>query len=533
MKTKLLKPTESVLKKASRLIRRGSLVAFPTETVYGLGGNALLGSSSQKIFEAKGRPSDNPLIVHIAEIDEAFSLSSDLPGNFFKLAEKFWPGPLTMIVPKSDIVPFETTGGLDTVAIRMPNNETALDLIRLSGVPIAAPSANSSGKPSPTKAEHVFEDLAGKIPIIIDAGNCNYGVESTVISLVGEPIILRPGAVTKEMIEEVIGPVQISDAVTSPLKEGEKVQSPGMKYKHYAPNCEVFIFEGNSEEFSEFLASIKNKDGVYALCFDEEINNLPVPYLTFGTVNDEFKQASLLFSRLREFDELGASVVYVHSPSREGIGLAVYNRLLRASGFKIIEANRKKIIGLCGQSGSGKTTLSKIFEENDFFVINADLVARKVSDTDKAIKLLSENFGEEIIENGVLNRKALGNIVFNNKGKLELLNKTLLPLISEEILKAIDKADRKFILLDAPTLFESGMNNVCHLVIGVIAPFDLLKERIMKRDSLTEEEAISRLSSQKSDQFFKDNCDIIIENNNDISAFESKAYELLNSIKEK
>lgn len=338
MKTIILKADNARnIRKASRIIKHGGLVAFPTETVYGLGGNALSPLSAEKIYAAKGRPSDNPLIVHIGDTDDAFALSDDIPESFFKLAEAFWPGPLTMIVKKNGSVPAATTGGLDSVAIRMPSDKTALSLIRETGLPIAAPSANSSGKPSPTEASHVYDDLNGKIPLILDGGSCSFGVESTVLTLVPKkPILLRPGAVTKEMIESVIGEIEVSDAVINPLKEGEAAASPGMKYKHYSPSCEVYLFEGSSEEYIRFLSSLNNKDGAFALCFTEDSENIPIPFLTYGAEKDEKNHAEKLFSCLREFDKLGAKTVYAHSPSKDGLGLAVYNRLIRAAGFKVV-----------------------------------------------------------------------------------------------------------------------------------------------------------------------------------------------------
>ena len=346
MKTSVISISEQneqkLLSKARKIMSRGGLVAFPTETVYGLGGNALKKKAAAKIYKAKGRPSDNPLIVHIAEIDEVYSLASEIPDEFFKLAESFWPGPLTMILKKSSIVPDETTGALNTVAIRMPSHPIARKLISSCGFPIAAPSANSSGKPSPTSASHVFTDLNGKIPLIIDGGDCQIGIESTVLSLAGDkPLLLRPGAITKEMIESVIGEISVSEGILSPLMENEVPQSPGMKYKHYSPKADVTVVEGSSADFIAFLEEIKSEVGAYALCYEEEAHLSPIPYLIFGKFSDELSQASALFSALREFDEMEALRVYAHSPKTSGISLAVYNRLIRAAGFKVIKVGEK------------------------------------------------------------------------------------------------------------------------------------------------------------------------------------------------
>lgn len=230
-----------------RIIRAGGLVAFPTETVYGLGANGLDGCAVEKIFAAKGRPGDNPLILHIAKKSDLKQLWKHVPDKARQLADAFWPGPLTMVYLKSDIVPPQVTAGLSTVAVRMPEHKTALALIRAAGVPIAAPSANLSGKPSPTCAQHVLDDLDGCIDAIIDGGDCRVGVESTVLSLVGTPTVLRPGGVTREMLESVIGHVDIAHAVLNPLKNGETAASPGMKYKHYAPECDVVIADGGND----------------------------------------------------------------------------------------------------------------------------------------------------------------------------------------------------------------------------------------------------------------------------------------------
>lgn len=236
------------------ILRAGGLVAFPTETVYGLGANGLDGDAVRRIFEAKGRPGDNPLILHVAKKNDVKQLWTRIPDAARTLMDAFWPGPLTLIFNRSSAVPDEVTAGLETVAVRMPDNKTALALIREAGVPVAAPSANTSGKPSPTMAEHVRHDMEGKIDLIIDGGPCRFGVESTVLSLVGKPTILRPGAVTKEMLEAVAGPVALAPSILAPLKAGETAASPGMKYRHYAPDAEVLVAEGAPRQAASRIA---------------------------------------------------------------------------------------------------------------------------------------------------------------------------------------------------------------------------------------------------------------------------------------
>lgn len=334
-KTLLLGEDENSIDTAAKILRNGGLCAIPTETVYGLAANALDGKAINSIFTAKGRPRDNPLIVHISDIDSLEQLVLSIPEKAKKLAEKFWPGPLTMIMPKSDVIPEEVSAGLDTVAIRFPSHETARRIISCAGVPLAAPSANLSGSPSPTTVKHVIDDMYGKIDAIVDGGVCKVGVESTVITLATDvPRLLRPGGITVEMIENVIGKIDVDHAVTEMMNEGERAASPGMKYKHYSPEANVIIVD--SKDYISFVNS-KKADGVFALCFEEDSNSLSVPFITFGGENDPNAQAAELFAALRELDEKNAKTVYARCPQKDGVSLAVYNRLLRAAGFEVIK----------------------------------------------------------------------------------------------------------------------------------------------------------------------------------------------------
>jgi L-threonylcarbamoyladenylate synthase len=334
------------LKEAAQILREDGLVAFPTETVYGLGGNALDSEASRKIYAAKGRPSDNPLIVHIAEIDSLAYLASEIPEKAYLLAEKFWPGPLTIILKKSDKVPLGTTGGLNTVAIRMPKNQIALELIRQSGVYIAAPSANTSGRPSPTKAEHVIEDLDGKIDMIIDGGSVGIGLESTIIDLTdGVPTILRPGYITKEMLEEVIGRVEIDQAILQrSMDPGLKPKAPGMKYKHYAPKGDLTIVEGNTDKVVTLIneLSCKKIDAgfrVGIIATDETKDKYKCGIVkVIGSRYDEEQIARGLYAILREFDEINVDAIYSESFAGNNLGQAIMNRLLKAAGYYVIQA---------------------------------------------------------------------------------------------------------------------------------------------------------------------------------------------------
>ncbi|MFA4669794.1 L-threonylcarbamoyladenylate synthase [Pyrococcus kukulkanii] len=329
------KINERKLKVAARLIREGKLVAFPTETVYGLGADALNERAVKRIFEAKGRPADNPLIVHIADFSQVYELAREVPEEAEMLARKFWPGPLTIVLPRRKVVPKVTTGGLDTVAIRMPAHEIALRLIKLSERPIAAPSANISGKPSPTSAEHVIDDFYGKIECIIDGGETKIGVESTVIDLTEwPPVLLRPGGLPLEEIEKVIGEVRIHPAVYG--KRVDLAKAPGMKYRHYAPNAEVIVVEGSrekvEEKIRELIGEFKRKGRRVGVIGSGRYNADEFFFLG-NTVEDVARN---LFKALRHMDRAGVDVVLAEGVEEKGLGLAVMNRLRKAAGYRII-----------------------------------------------------------------------------------------------------------------------------------------------------------------------------------------------------
>ena len=327
--------TEAI-EKAGELLRAGEVVAIPTETVYGLAANAYDGNAVSKIFKAKGRPQDNPLIVHIAKVETLSDLVAEVPEAAKKLAAAFWPGPLTMILPKSEKIPDAVSAGLPTVAVRMPSHPVAHAVIEAAGVPLAAPSANLSGSPSPTNAKYVLEDMHDRIPLILDGGSSAVGVESTVITLAtARPRVLRPGGITVEQLRALLGEVDVDDAVLHKLAEGVRAASPGMKYKHYAPRADITIVKGSFAEFPRFVKT-KEKDA-FVLCFAGEEKYFPHA-VTYGREDDGLSQANRLFDALRELDEQGANTVYARCPALSGVGLAVYNRLIRAAGFKIVEA---------------------------------------------------------------------------------------------------------------------------------------------------------------------------------------------------
>ena len=332
---------EMIMKEAGALLKQGALVAFPTETVYGLGANALDSEAAAKIYAAKGRPSDNPLIVHIADMDALPLITAEIPEAAKKLAAKFWPGPLTMVMKKSEVVPYGTTGGLDTVAVRMPAHPIALEMIRHGGGYIAAPSANTSGRPSPTLASHVADDMDGIVPLILDGGAVGIGIESTIVDLTDEiPTILRPGFITKEMLQEVVGEVQIDKGLDADSKTPPK--APGMKYRHYAPKAELMIVEGASEAVVEKINALVRENEEKGICTgiigtEETISRYPAGIVKcMGTRNDELSIRSHLYGILREFDESDAKVIYSESFEEGAMGSAIMNRLLKAAGHKII-----------------------------------------------------------------------------------------------------------------------------------------------------------------------------------------------------
>ena len=337
METRILKTDDVSIAEAGRIIRNGGLVAFPTETVYGLGANAYDAAAVKSIYAAKGRPSDNPLIVHIADVSELDGLTREMNENARALIEAFMPGPFTIILKKSGRVPDAVTAGMDTVAIRCPENETARRLIKAAGVPIAAPSANVSGKPSPTTAEHVKDDMRGRIDAIIDGGSCAVGVESTIVDASGDtPILLRPGGITFEMIRLVAPEAELDTNILTSLGEGEKPLCPGMKYKHYAPDAAVTVIEGDmravKREIDKRLAENAGRRCGVLTMSDNAYDSAVI--IHGGMTNREYARS--LFAALREFDRLGIEIVFAEFESRDGYGLAIKNRLYKAAAQRVI-----------------------------------------------------------------------------------------------------------------------------------------------------------------------------------------------------
>ena len=329
------------IKKQSKLLSEGKTVIFPTETVYGLGANALDEDAVKKIYEAKGRPSDNPLIVHIYDKEEVYNLAENINEKAEIIMDKFWPGPITIILNKKDIVPYRTSGGLETVAVRMPSHLIAREIIKEAGVPIAAPSANISGRPSPTKADHVYEEMNGRVSGIVLGGDCNFGLESTVLDVTTEnPMILRPGSITKEDLEKVIGEVLIDPSLER-KEDNKKAKAPGMKYTHYSPDADVYIVSGNIEDTISKINSLvveNNKKGLKTgvMCLEQNKNSYKGEVVSLGSTLEEV--GSNLFDVLRQMDKMNIDIVYSEEFPRDGVGQAIMNRLLKSAGYKTIKA---------------------------------------------------------------------------------------------------------------------------------------------------------------------------------------------------
>ena len=365
----------AAVEQAADILRRGGLLAIPTETVYGLGADGLNADAVRHIFEAKGRPQDNPLILHIPDASWLARYCKDVPETAYRLAGRFWPGPLTMILPKADCVPLVTTGGLDTVGMRCPDHAVTRAIIAAAGVPVAAPSANTSGRPSCTTAAHVREDMDGRIDGVVDGGPCRVGVESTIIDLTcTPPRLLRPGGLPLEELRAVLGEVAVDKAVTQQMAAGEKPRAPGMKYRHYAPKAPVTVVTGSPRASARrLLAALGARDGV--ICFDE-FAPLFAGHIVhrLGASGDKLAQSQHVFDALRTFDATDVPAIWAQCPDSAGLGLAVGNRLKKAAGFHTEEADGAFVLGITGGTGAGKTTLLRALEKRGALVLDCDAV---------------------------------------------------------------------------------------------------------------------------------------------------------------
>jgi L-threonylcarbamoyladenylate synthase len=507
---------EDQISAAADILRQGGLVAIPTETVYGLGANALDETAVHKIFEAKGRPQDNPLIIHVPGPQWLPRYCEDVPPLAYTLARKFWPGPLTMILKRKKVVPDATTAGLDTVGVRCPDHQVTLAIIREAGVPIAAPSANTSGRPSCTCAADCLEDMEGKIDAVVDGGPCQVGVESTIVDLTCDPPrLLRPGGMPLEALEEVVGPLTVDKAVTEPLKDGEQPKAPGMKYRHYAPKAPVTVVTGPAEASARTIEQLaKPGDGV--ICFDEFADRFDRQTVEcLGPSRDKRIQAQRVFDALRAFDSKDVQQIYAQCPDSQGLGLAIGNRLKKAAGFKTVAADQKKVvIGITGGTGSGKTSALNAIRDLGGVVIDCDAVYHEMLNQDAELRHAIEvKFHGVFNSDGSLNRKKLGELVFENKERMAQLNEVIYQFLVPEVQRRA--RDGNLTAIDAINLIESGVGELCDRTVAVTAPAELRVRRIMARDGIDERYARMRVSAQKSDEFYRSKCDYELSNTAD------------------
>ena len=528
MLTKLLRTRPADIAEAGGLLAAGQVVAIPTETVYGLAANALDGDAVLRIFEAKGRPQDNPLIVHISALEQLEDLAEDLSPAVYQMAEHFWPGPLTMVVKKKSAIPDRTSAGLDTVGIRMPSHPVARAIIDAAGVPLAAPSANTSGKPSPTTARDVLDDMNGKIPAIVDGGACSVGVESTVVDMTGDsPQILRPGAITEEMIAEAMGAASTDRATLEGLSDDAKVRSPGMKYRHYAPKAPVILYEGAPWDTFCGILEDMNQPWTGVICFEEFLPAIKESksrlVYSLGYSWDHAEHARRLFSLLRRFDRTQARRILVQCPRTVGANAGTVNRLRKAAGFRSVDCkNGRRVIGITGRSGSGKSLLSQQLQAVGAQILDADKVYAELLKTDNPMtRMLCHHF-PGVWKEGVLDRKKLADIVFSDPKALETLNFITHSQVKAQVHDTVAHSDSKLIVLDVPLLFESGIDQLCDVTLAVLAEREGSLARIMKRDGIDRPRAEARLNSQPDDDFYRQRADLLLHNTGTLAQFAEK-----------
>ena len=498
---------------AAKLIKEGSLVAIPTETVYGLGADGLNPEAVARIFVAKGRPQDNPLILHVADAADMEKFCHSIPAEAYALAEAFWPGPLTMVLPARDCVPKCTTAGLPTVAVRCPDNAATRAIIRLAGVPIAAPSANISGKPSTTTAQHVLHDHNGRIAAIVDGGPCRVGVESTIIDLTDErPRLLRPGGITVEAMSAILGDIVIDKAVTGTVSGDAVVKAPGMKYKHYAPACRVLIVDGDIPAAVSYVQA-HFQPGNRVLCFEEELEAFAsFSPLAYGRREDPDSLLAGLFAALRQVDDPAIGTVFARCPAGAGKALAVQNRLEKAAGFCRVNPRKKSIvIGITGGTGCGKTTALNAIRELGGQVIDCDKVYHRLLEQDNALLNAIENRFPGVVEHTGLNRKKLAAIVFSDKQALLDLNRITHKAVKKAVLEEISPVPG-VVAIDAIELFDGGLAELCDATVAVTAPLEDRIRRLMLRDTLSRQEALARIGAQKPESYFCEHCTYTLEN---------------------
>ena len=534
METIIFHPEEdkNAIAAAAAILSRGGLLGIPTETVYGLGADGLNEDAVRRIFEAKGRPQDNPLILHVPDAGWLPRCCTDIPDAAYALAEKFWPGPLTMILPRRDCVPLRTTGGLDTVGVRCPDHPVTRAIIAAADTPVAAPSGNTSGRPSPTCARHMMEDMMGKIDGIVDGGDCAVGVESTIIDLtVQPPRLLRPGGLPLEELESVLGEVAVDKAVRQKLGDGEKAKAPGMKYRHYAPRAAVTVVTGTPRRSAAYIRE-HLPAGAGVICFDEYAHLFGGHIVhRLGAASDKLAQAQHVFDALRTFDDTDVTAIYAQCPDESGLGLAVSNRLKKAAGFHTVDA-APLVIGFTGPTGAGKTSALRALERLGGLVLDCDAIYHQLLRTDEALRTaLTGAFGQVFAPDGTLDRQKLGTVVFSDPAALDTLNRIIYARLPCELLRRMVESSAPVVGIDAINLVESGLCDMCRRTVAVLAPSEQRVRRIMARDGIPEEYARLRVQAQKDDEFYRTHCtDTLFNDCADAAAFEDAAYTALCNI---
>ena len=534
MKTRIFHPNseENAIREAADILRRGGLLGIPTETVYGLGADGLNEDAVRRIFEAKGRPQDNPLILHVPEVSWLERYCRDVPASAYALAERFWPGPLTMILPKRDCVPLRTTGGLETVGVRCPDHPVTRAIIAAAGVPVAAPSGNTSGRPSPTTAGHMMEDMDGKIDGIVDGGACAVGVESTIIDLtVSPPRLLRPGGLPLEALEDVLGEVAVDKAVRQKLENGEKAKAPGMKYRHYAPKAPVTAVTGAPNRSAAWIRG-HIEAGAGVICFDEFAPLFEGHIVhKLGRSGDKLTQAQHVFDALRTFDDTDVTAIFAQCPDEGGLGLAVSNRLKKAAGFHVVDAS-PLVIGITGPTGAGKTSALRALERLGGQVLDCDAIYHEMLQSDMPLRTAIINaFGDVFTPEGHLDRQKLGTVVFGDPAALDRLNGIIFAHLPRELQRRMDGSEAPVVGIDAISLIESGLDRLCCRTLAVLAPAEQRIARIMARDNIPEEYARLRVQAQKSDDFYRAHCtDILMNDGASAADFEEAALTALETL---
>ena len=537
MKTRIFHPEreKDAVAEAAAILRNGGLLGIPTETVYGLGADALNEAAVAHIFEAKGRPQDNPLIIHVPN-DKTWleRYCQDVPPAAYALAERFWPGPLTMILKRRPIVPLRTTGGLDTVGGRCPDHVVTRAIIAAAGVPVAAPSGNTSGRPSPTTAQHMVEDMDGKIDGIVDGGPCAVGVESTIIDMtVTPPRLLRPGGLPLEELEAVLGTVAVDKAVVGKLAEGERPRAPGMKYRHYAPHAPVTVVTGMPHRSAGYIVRhMGPEDGV--ICFDEFaplFDGHAVHRL--GPAADKGAQARRVFDALRTFDATDVPRIWAQCPDDAGLGLAVGNRLKKAAGFHVEDGGQALIVGITGPTGAGKTSALEAIRRLGGCVLDCDAVYHEMLANNEDLRnAIRDAFGD-VFAGDRLDRQKLGNIVFQDSAAMAKLDAIIFARIPGELQRRMALSGADLIGIDAINLVESGVGALCRRTVAVLAPAEDRVKRIMARDGISEDYARMRVAAQKKDDYYRENCtDIWVNTSSSAEEFCRIAMENFQKIQE-